>query len=190
VGDALDLDPRAPAAAHVDIGAGGADAGAHMARAPVEETDVIGPLLHLVGVDEIGIGDSLNERHPEAVGAVDANMTDVGDLAAGVLFQAELDKAYLLVLQLDLPFHPDDRGALEAGGDGAVEVLLARDMDLPYYFQFREQGDLERLVEGLAVEGEGWGVVNVVGACGFVGDAVNDLLAGLELHEGGAVVFA
>src|SRR5512138_640411 len=93
MGHALDLHPRAAAAADVDIGPGGADPGAHLTGAPVEEADIVGPFFHFVRIDKVWIGYRLDQGHAEAVGAEYPHVTDVGDLTAGIFFKAQLDQA-------------------------------------------------------------------------------------------------
>ena len=119
-----------PRDADVDVLAGGADAGAHLAGAARQEADVVGGLGRLVGGQHVGVGHGLDQRHAQAVGGIDARVADVGDLAAGVLLDAQLDDADLLAAERDLALDAQDAGALEAGGDAAVQVLLARDVEL------------------------------------------------------------
>ena len=49
--------------------------------------------------------------------------------------------------------------------------------------------NLQRDIEGFPVQRERGSIINVVSAGGFVLDSVDNLLACLELHQGGAVVF-
>ena len=93
-------------------------------------------------------------------------------------------------LERDLALDAQDAGALEAGGDAAVEVLLARDVELADDVGLEQQRHLHGDLQGLAVEQEGRRVVDLVGAGGLVLDAVDHDLAGLELHQRRAVVFA
>ncbi|MCK7518234.1 MAG: hypothetical protein MZV64_11195 [Ignavibacteriales bacterium] len=117
-------------------------------------------------------------------------MADVADLAAGVLLEAELDDRDAAVLVRDGAVDAEDGRALEAGRDAAVEVLLAGDVDLVDEVEAVEQGDAEGPVEGLLVDHERRRVVHLVGADRLPVDPVDDLLAGLELHQGRAVVLA
>ena len=187
---ALQLDAGATRAAHVDVLATSAHARADQARAAAEEADIFAGLAQLVGVLAVGISDSLDQRHAEAVGLIDTAVADVTDLAAGVLLDAQLDEADVLLRQLEQAFHAHDGGTLEARRDGAVEVLFTGDMHFAHDVQVRTQGDDDGVVQSLAVDGERRGVVDVVGAGGAVLDAVDDFLLRLELHQGRAVVFA
>ena len=63
-------------------------------------------------------------------------------------------------------------------------------MHFAHDVQVRTQGDDDGVVQGLAVDGERRGVVDVIGAGGAVLDAVDDFLLRLEFHQGCAVVFA
>ena len=117
-------------------------------------------------------------------------MADVANLAAGVLFDAQLDEADIFLRQLEQAFHAHDGGTLEACRDGAVEVLFTGDMHFAHNVQVRTQGDDDGVVQGLAVNRERRSVIDVVGAGGAVLDAVDDFLLRLELHQGCAIVFA
>ena len=88
----LQLDAGTTRAAHVDVLAACAHARADQTRAAAEETDVFAGLAQLVGVLAVGIGDGFDQRHTEAVGLIDAAVADVADLAAGILFDAQLDE--------------------------------------------------------------------------------------------------
>ncbi len=186
----LDLHACPAFAAHIDVGAGRPDARADLAGASVEETDVIGALLYLSGILEVGMGNGLDEGHPQTVGAVNTHMTDIGYFAAGILLEAELDQPHFLVFQLDLPVDADDGGALKPGRNGTVEVLLSGDMDLAYNLEFGEERNFDGLGERLPVQRKRWRVVDIVGAGRFILDAVNDVLARAEFHQGSAVVLA
>ena len=190
VGHALHLDTGAARTAHIHVLATRADARAHTAGAAVQEADDVAGLLHLVGIHHVGVGDCLNQRHAQTVGAVDTGVPDVGNLAAGVFFHAELDEAHLLVAQRNLAVDAEDGGALETRRDGTVEILFAGDVDLAHDLQLGSEGNLEGVLQSLGVDRERRGVVDLVRARGAVRDAVDDVLARLELHERGAVVFA
>ncbi len=142
------------------------------------------------GRAHVGAGHGLDERHAQAVGQVDAAVADVADLAAGVLLEAELDDGDAAVLVRDPAVDADDGRALEAGRDAAVEVLLAGDVELVDEGEVVEHGHAEGDVEGLVVHHERRRVVHLVGADRLPVDPVDDLLLGLELHEGRAVVLA
>jgi hypothetical protein len=79
-------------------------------------------------------------------------------------------------------------GALEAGGDGAVEVLLPGDVHLVHDVAPEHEALLDRHVHRVLVHREGRGVVHLVGAGVVPVQEVDDVLAGFELHERGAVV--
>lgn len=117
-------------------------------------------LGRLAGGEHVGIGDHLHQRHAQAVGGVDAHVPGVGDLAAGILLDAELDDSYLLAAQRDLALDAQDAGALEAGGNAAVEVLLAGDVQLADDVALQQQRRLDGDLHGLAVDAE-WGVSSI-----------------------------
>ncbi len=117
-------------------------------------------------------------------------MADIGHFAAGILLDAQLDDAHLFAAERDLALDAQDAGALEARGDAAVQVLLARDVELADDVALEQQRHLHGDLHRLAVEQEGGRVVYFVGAGGLVLDAVDHDLAGLELHQRRAVVFA
>ena len=179
-----------PADADVDVLAGGADAGAHLAGAARQEADVVGRFGRLVGGEHVGIGHRLDQRHAQAVGGVDPRVADIGHFAAGILLDAQLDDPDLLPLERDLALDAQDAGALESGGDAAVEVLLARDVELADDIGLEQQRHLHGDLHRLAVEQEGRRVVDLIGAGGLVLDAVDHDLARLELHQRRAVVLA
>ncbi|MBP1770479.1 MAG: hypothetical protein H6P96_1097 [Candidatus Aminicenantes bacterium] len=189
-GHALDLDPRAAADADVDVLAGGAHAGPHVTGAADEPAQDLGHLGDLLRRPHVGTGDGLDEGHAQAVGQVGPAVADIADLAAGVLLESELDDRDSTVVVGDGSVDAEDGRALEAGRDAAVEVLLAGDVDLVDEVEAVEQGDAEGPVEGLLVDHERRGVVHLVGADRLPVDPVDDLLAGLELHQGRAVVLA
>ncbi len=117
-------------------------------------------------------------------------MTLVADLAARVLLDADLADVDLPVPVGDVPIGADDGRALETRGDAAVQVLLARDVHLAHHVAPQHHGHGNAAVQGLVVDLEGRGIVHLVGADGLVVQQVDDVLAGLELHQGGAVVLA
>jgi len=82
-------------------------------------------------------------------------MADVGNFAAGIFFQAELNQPDFLVLQLDFPFDSYDRGTLKPCRDRTVEILLAGDMNFADYLQLREQGDVDGLRKRFPVKRKG-----------------------------------
>jgi hypothetical protein len=103
---------------------------------------------------------------------------DVAHLAARVLFNAQLTNANALAGDGQMAVDADDRRALEPRGDAAVQVLLPRDVELADDARVEEQGDLDRNVDGLSVDGERRGVVDVVRARCLALDAVDDVLLG------------
>lgn len=115
-------------------------------------------------------------------------MADVRNFAAGVLLDRELPNADLAVFVWDPPADANDTGALKTGGDRAVQILLAGDVQLADDVQPQQQADFERDVEGLVVDEERRRIVKLVGADRIPVDAVVDVLAGLLLHERRAVV--
>ena len=78
-------------------------------------------------------------------------MTLVRYLAASILLDAELDNAHLLLRQWNLSLDPDNSRALETGGDTAVEILLAGDVEFTDDVRLQQQGYLEPLCQRLAV---------------------------------------
>ena len=97
----LQLDTGATRAAHVDVLTASTHTRADQTRAAAEEADVFAGLAQLVGVLAVGIGDGLNQRHAEAVGLIDTAVADVANLAAGVLLDAQLDEADVLLRQFE-----------------------------------------------------------------------------------------
>ena len=190
VGYTLHLDTGTTLAAHVHILAACTDAGTHAAGAAVQEADIVAGFFYLVRVDHFRISYRFNQRHTQTVGAIDTGVTNIGDLAACVFLHAELDEAHFLVFQLNLAVDTQNSGTLETGRDGAVEVLLTGDMHFAHNFQFGGQSDFQSVLQCLGVDGEWGSVVHLIGAGGFVSDAVDDVLAGLELHQRGAVILA
>ena len=138
----------------------------------------------------VGIGDRLDQGHAQAVGAVDPFVADVADLAAGILLDGQLPDVDRAAVEGHLAVDRDDRRALESGRDAAVEVLLAGDVDLVDDLHPHQQGNGDRAVQGLPVQLERRSVIHLVGAYRLVLQQIDDLLACLELHQGGAVVLA
>ena len=97
----LQLDAGATRAAHVDVLATSAHTCADQARAATEEADVFAGLAQFVGVLTVGIGDGLDQRHAQTVGLIDTAVADVADFTAGVLLDAQLDQADVLLRQLE-----------------------------------------------------------------------------------------
>ena len=190
MGHALHLDTGAAGAAHVHILAARADARAHATRATVQEADVVTGLFHLIGVHHLGISHCLDERHAQTVGAIDTRVADVGNLAAGVFLHAELDEAHFLVLQLDFSIDTQNGGTLETRRDGTVEVLFTGDVHFAHDLELGGEGYFECILQRLGVDGERRGVVHLVGTGGAVCDAIDNVLASLELHEGRSVILA
>ena len=194
--DSLDLHPAAAGDAHVHVLAGGAQAAAGAAAGVRHAGDEAHACLDVPGVQEVGFGDRLGQRHAQSVGAEDDAVAHVGDLASRVFFQGELADAQDLVAAQDAVAEGDGAAqahhgrALEARGDGAVQVLLAHDVELAHELEVIEARHLQGVAHGLLVHGEGRGVVHLVGADAAACQPVDDLLAGLELHQGGAVVLA
>ncbi len=184
------LNPASPFAADVDIFAGGADAGAYLSRAPVEEPYVLGSLGQLIGGEAVGVGHRLYQRHAQPVSLVYTLVAYVRHLAAGVLLEAQLYQPHLLVFKLQLTLDADDGRPLKAGRNAAVEVLFPGDVHLAHHIHPCCQGYADGYLQGLRVDGEGRGIVDLIGAGRLVVDAVGNLLARLELHEGGAVVYS
>jgi len=81
-------------------------------------------------------------------------VADVGDLAAGVLLDAQLDDAHLFPAQWDLALDAQDAGALEAGGM-LPSSMLARDVELADDVAAQQQRRLHGDLQRLAVEQEG-----------------------------------
>jgi len=114
----------------------------------------------------------------------------VADLAAGILFDADLPDAHRAVAEGHLAVGADDGGTLEAGGDAAVQVLLAGDVHFADDVAAQQHRHQQAAVQGQVVHLEGRGVVHLVGADRLAVQQVDDLLARLELHQRGAVVLA
>jgi hypothetical protein len=190
LGHALDLHPGAALDAHVHVLARRPVAAPNVLRAAAHATDDLADLGDLEWRVHLRLGHDLDERHAEPIGEVDAIMSAVRDLAAGVLLEGELADTDATVAVLKPAIDTEDRGALEAGGNGAVEVLLARDVEFIDDAQTAEHADLEGDVDGLGIDEERRRVVELVRADGVVMDAVVNVLPRLLLHEGGAVVLA
>jgi len=114
----------------------------------------------------------------------------IAHLAAGILLQTELDDGDGAVLVGHRAVDADNGGALKSGRDTAVEILLAGDMELIDHDAVVEHGDAQGDVEGLFIEFKRGSIIHLVGADGLAVDPVDDLLFGLELHQGGAIVLA
>src|SRR4030042_5022494 len=99
-------------------------------------------------------------------------MADVGYLTTGILLEAQLDDPDFFMAERDLPLDAQDAGALEAGGNAAVQVLLAGDMELADDIGFEQQGHFHGDLQGPAVEQERRRVVDLVSAGGFIFDTV------------------
>ena len=186
----LHLNPASPFAADVDIFAGGADTCSYLSRAPVEEPYVLCSLGQFIGGKAVGVGHRLYQRHAQAVSLVYAFMADVRHLAAGVLFEAQLYESNLFVLKLQLTLDADDRRPLEACRYAAVEVLFPGDVHFAYHIHLCSEGYTDGYLQGLRVDGERRCIVDLIGAGRLIIETVGYLLAGLELHEGGAVIYS
>ena len=84
----------------------------------------------------------------------------------------------------------DDGGALEAGRNRPVEVLLAGDVDLVDDVAAEHQALLDGDVDGLLIDEKRRRVVHLVGADVGLVEQIDDVLSGLELHQRRAVVLA
>ena len=188
--DPLDLDAPPAADGDVHVLARGAEAGADVPRRAADAADEEDRLLDLVGRAQVGPGDGLDERHPEAVGPPDDAVPAVAHLAAGVLLDRHLRDGERPAAERDLPVHADDGGPLEAGRDRAVEVLLPRDVDLVDDVAAEHEALLDGDVDRLLVHEERGRVVHLVGADVLHVEEVDDVLLRLELHQRGAVVLA
>ena len=78
---------------------------------------------------------------------------------------------------------------MESGRDGAVQILFPDYMDFVDYLTLQKQRQFYGDVEGIEVHRKGRAVIHLVGADVLAAEEVDDLLFGLELHQGSAVVF-
>jgi hypothetical protein len=179
----LDLHAAAAGNRNIHVLSRRPGAAPHLSRGPRNRSQQPATGLQLPRREQVGLGDHLGERHPQPVGLERDAVADVGHLAAGVLLQRELADAQLAVhAQLRHPERhrarePHHGRALKAGGDRAVEVLLAHHVQLGHQVQVAELRDLDGTAHRL-----------LVGAHRAPLQAVHDLLLRLELHERGAVV--
>ena len=187
---ALDLDAPATAHRHVHVLPARAHADAHVGGRAAHPADEKDRLLRLLGCPQVGAGDGLDERHAQPVGPPHDEVAAIGDLAARVLLDRHLRDRELAAAERQPPVHADDGRALKAGGDRAVEILLPRDVHLVDDVAAEHQALLDRDVHRLLVHREGRRVVHLVRAGVLAVEEVDDVLAGLELHERGAVVDA
>ena len=117
LGDALDLHPGAAGHADVDVLAGGAVPPADFLRAAAELADEVARLGGLLRGEQVGLGHHLDQRHAKPVGQKRPVVAVVGDLAAGVLLEAELPHADRSSLEGQLAVDAQDGRPLEARGD-------------------------------------------------------------------------
>ncbi len=186
------LDFHASPAAHrdVDVLAAGAHTHAHVPRAAAHAADEQDRLGHLVRRAQVGAGHRLDQRHAEAVRAPHDEVTAVRHLAARILFDAHLEDGQLAPAERQAAVDADNGGALEPGGDRAVEVLLPRDVDFVDDVAAEHQALLDGDVHRVLVDEEGRRVIHLVRADVLLVQQVDDVLPGLELHQRRAVVLA
>ena len=125
------------------------DAHPHVAGRAADAADEQDRLLDLVGRAQVRAGHGLDQRHAQPVGAPDDQVARSRDLAAGVLLDADLGDRELAAAERQPAVDADDGGALEAGGDGAVQVLLAGDVHLVDDVAAQHQALLDGHVERL-----------------------------------------
>jgi len=131
-GHPFDLDPGASGHRDVDILAGCANPFSGGPAATGNEADVSGCFGSFPGSEHIRIGDRFDERHTESVGIVDPLMTMVRNFAAAIFLHAELDHADSFIGDWKAAFDAQNAGTLKAGGNAAVQILLAGDVHLPH----------------------------------------------------------
>jgi hypothetical protein len=193
---ALDLHPSAACHRNVDVLAGGTGAPADLARRPGDVRQESAGSLDLEGREQLRLRHRLDEGHAQAAGGEGDTVPDVAHLAAGILLQGELPDAegtihaQLRYAEAHRAVQADHRGALEARGDGAVQILLAHHVELRHQVEPQERGHLDGDAYGFVVDLEGRRVIDLVGAHRASLELVDDLLVRLELHEGRAVVLA
>ena len=190
LGHALDLDPAAAAHRDVDILAAGAHSDADVAGGSAHPADEEDRLLDLFRRPEVGAGHRFDQRHAEPIGAPDDEVTAVGNLAARVLLDADLGDGELAAAERQAAVDADDGGALKSGRDRPVEVLLAGDVDLVDDVAAQHQTLFDGDVDRLRIDQKRRRVVHLVGADVGRVEEVDDVLAGLELHQCSAVVLA
>ena len=186
----LDLDAAAAANRHVHVLTAGADARPDAAGGPRGQAAQQDRVAHLLGRPQLRPGHGLGERHAQAIGAPHDAVALVRHLAARVLLDAHVGHREPPALERQPAVDADDRRALEARGNRAVEVLLPGDVHLVDDVHVHHQAQLDRHVDGLLVHQERRRVVHLVRADVEVVQEVDDLLLRLELHERRAVVLA
>ena len=188
--DALDLDPGRSVDAYVHVLTDRADSPPDLSRRAEDLPDAPPHLGHLPRGPHLRVGDHLEQGHAEAVRAERDPVALVPHLPAGVLLDAHLNHRDRAVRQGDFSFHADDGGPLKAGRNAPVQVLFPGDVNLPHDARAEQQRHLQDDIDRLGVRRKRGRVVHLICANRVVADLIDDLLAGLELHEGGAVVFA
>ena len=103
---------------------------------------------------------------------------------------AHLRDAELSIQKREAPVDADDCGSLKARRDRTVEVLLARDVDLIDDVATQHEALLDGDVDGLWIDQKGRGVIDFVGADIRCVEEIHDVLARLEFHQGGSVIFS
>ena len=154
---------------------------------PADEQD---GLLHFFRCVELGLGDGFDQWHPETVGPPDDEMPPVGDFATAVFLDAHLSDGQLAVAKRESPVDADDGGALESRRDGAVQILLAGDVDLVDDVATQHQTLLDGDVDSPWIDQKRWRVVHLVGTDIALVEQIDDVLPGLELHQSRPVVLA
>ena len=189
-GHALDFHPLPAAHADVHVLAAGADAGANPAGVRATSPQSSDGVADFLRRDQLGPRDGFRQRHPQAVGAPDDAVAPVLHLAAGVLFERDVGDRELAALEGKAAVEAHDGRALEAGGNAAVQILFAGDVDLVDDVHAHREADFDGHVQRRLVHEERRRVVHLVGADVQVVQEIDDLLLRLELHQRGAVVLA
>lgn len=189
-GHAFDLHPGATGDAHVHVLTHTADAASHLAGGAQDAGDAPSQVHEIQGVLGGWLGDHLDEGDGEPVGAEDDIVTLVGHLAAGVFLYGKLDDVGFVPVYGRPAVYPHDGGALKAGGDGAIQILFASDVQFIHQAAVERQCDLYGVIQRGLVNHEGRRIIHLVGADGVMKKLVDDVLLGFLLHEGGSVILA
>jgi hypothetical protein len=189
-GHPLNLDPAATGDRNVDVLSAGSHADANVPGRTTDPANEQNSLFNFLGRSQVRPRDRLDQRHAESVSTPDDEVATVGNLAAAVLFDANLGDRNAPIPERNTALNADDCSPLESRWNRPVEVLLSRDMNLVDDVATEHQALLDGDIKGLLVNGKRRRIVHLVGADIRLVEQVDDVLLCLELHQRGAVVLA
>jgi len=188
LGYALDLHPAATPDGDIDVLATGTHADSNMTGGTANAADEQNGRLDFFRRRELRSSDGFNEGHSQSIGTPDRQVSPVLDFAAAVLLDAHLNDRQLATAEGQAAIDSDDGRTLKAGGNRAIQVLLAGDVDLVHDIAAQHQTLLDGDVHGPPVDHEGGCVIHLVGADVALVEEIDDVLLRLELHQGRTVV--